>query len=55
MKNMLIEEIRKNRMEHTKECGSDLGSICRDLETLQDKSDHKVVRLQPRKISKKAT
>jgi hypothetical protein len=50
MKDPIIEEIRKHRMEHTRKHASDLSAILTDLRKVQEKSGHKIVRLPPRKI-----
>jgi hypothetical protein len=49
MKDPIVEEVRKYRMEHTRKFRGDLAAICADLRSIQSESGHKVVRLQPRK------
>lgn len=49
MKDLIVEEVRKHRMEHTKKFRGDLDAICADLRSIQVASGHKVVRLAPRK------
>jgi hypothetical protein len=49
MKDPIVEEVRKLRMEHTRKFRGDLAAICADLISLQNSSGHKVVRLDPRK------
>jgi hypothetical protein len=49
MKDPIVEEVRKHRMEHTQKFQADLGAICTDLRSIQTASGHKVVRLAPRK------
>lgn len=49
MKDPIVEEVRKHRMEHTLKFGGDLSAICADLRSIQTASGHKVVRLAPRK------
>ncbi|OHB77126.1 MAG: hypothetical protein A2Z34_06310 [Planctomycetes bacterium RBG_16_59_8] len=49
MKDPIVEEVRKHRMEHTKKFGGDLAAICADLRSIQTSSGHKVVRLAPKK------
>jgi len=49
MKDLIVEEVRKHRMEHTLEFRGDLEAICADLRSIQVTSGHKVVRLAPRK------
>ncbi len=50
MRDPIVEEVRKWRMEHTKKFGGDLSAICADLRAVQEASGHKVVRLAPRKL-----
>jgi hypothetical protein len=50
MKDPIVEEVRKYRMEHTRKFHRDLSAICADLRNIQTVSGHKVVRLPPRKI-----
>jgi len=50
MRDPIVEEVRKWRMEHTKKFGGDLSAICADLRSIQEASGHKVVRLAPRKL-----
>ena len=50
MKDPIVEEVRKHRMEHTRKYKGDLSSICADLRNIQIASGHKVVRLSPNKI-----
>ena len=45
MKDPIVEEVRKHRMEHTQEFNGDLAAICADLRKTQSTSGHKVVRL----------
>ena len=49
MKDPIVEEIRRYRMEHTKKFDGDLAAICEDLRTIQRSSGHKVVRLPSQK------
>ncbi len=49
MKDPIVEEVRKHRMEHTRRFRGDLAAICADLRSVQMASGHKVVRLAPRK------
>ena len=49
MKDLIVEEVRKHRMEHTQKFRADLDAICTDLRSLQVASGHKIVRLAPRK------
>ncbi len=50
MKDPIVEEVRKQRMEHTLKFKGDLSAICADLRNVQIASGHKVVRLAPRKL-----
>lgn len=49
MKDLIVEEVRKYRMEHTRRFRGNLSAICADLRSIQTASGHKVVRLAPRK------
>jgi hypothetical protein len=49
MKDPIVEEVRKHRMEHTRRFRGDLTAICNDLLSIQVASGHKVVRLAPKK------
>ena len=49
MKDPIVEEVRKHRMEHTRTFRGDLDAICADLRSVQVASGHKVVRLAPKK------
>ena len=49
MKDPIVNEVRRNRMKHTKKFGGDLSAICADLRLVEVASGHKVVRLAPRK------
>ena len=50
MKDPVVEEVRKHRMEHTRKFRGDISAICADLRSIQSASGHKVVRLAPRKL-----
>jgi hypothetical protein len=52
MKDLIVEEVRKHRMEHTQKHGGDLTAICANLHEIQKVSGHKVVRLAPNKIER---
>ena len=47
MKDPIVEEVRKHRMEHTDKFQGDLSAICEDLRAIQIASGHKIVRLSP--------
>ncbi|MFH1436012.1 MAG: hypothetical protein ABIJ56_09880 [Pseudomonadota bacterium] len=49
MKDPIVEEVRKHRMEHTRKFKGDLLAICADLRSIQISSGHKIVRFAPRK------
>ena len=50
MRDPIVEEVRKYRMEHTHRFQGDLSAICADLRSIQVASGHKVIRLAPRKL-----
>lgn len=50
MKDPIVEEVRRHRMEHTRRFHGDLSAICADLRSIQSASGHKVVRLSPKKL-----
>jgi len=49
MKDPIIEEVRRHRMEHTAKFRGDLAAICTDLQSVQRSSGYEVVRLAPKK------
>ncbi|HUT55747.1 MAG TPA: hypothetical protein VM658_20320 [bacterium] len=49
MKDPIVAEVRKHRMDHTLKFKGDLAAICADLRAVQEASGHNVVRLRPRK------
>jgi len=49
MKDPIVEEVRKHRMEHTRRFRGDLAAICDDLRSIQVASGHNIVRLVPKK------
>ena len=49
MRDPIIEEVRKHRMEHTRKFRGNLSAICADLRSIQIASGHKVVHLAPKK------
>lgn len=53
MKDPIVEEVRRYRMEHTRKFNANLAAICEDLRSLERKSGHKVVRLAPRRLKPK--
>ena len=50
MKNPIVEEVRKHRMEHTRKFKGDLTAICADLRKIQKAAGLKVVSLPPKKL-----
>ena len=50
MKDPYVAEVRKHRMEHTKQFNSDLHLICEDLRKFESSLGERVVTLDPRKI-----
>jgi hypothetical protein len=50
MRDPIVEEVRKYRMEHTRKFRGDLAAICADLRSIQNTSGHEVVRLPPRRL-----
>jgi len=55
MKDPIVEEVRKYRMEHTRKFNFDLAAICADLKRIERESGHRVVRLAPRKLKPAAS
>ncbi len=50
MKDPFVEEVRKYRMEHTRQFNSDLHLICEDLRKFESTLGERVVRLEPKSI-----
>jgi len=50
MRDPIVAEVRRHRMEHTNQCGGDLAAICADLRTVQKASGHTIVRLEPKRL-----
>ena len=50
MKDPFVDEVRKSRMEHTKQFNSDLHMICEDLRRFESSLGDRVVTLEPRKL-----
>ncbi len=50
MKDPYVDEVRKHRMEHTRQFNSDLHLICEDLRKFESAFGERVVRLEPRRI-----
>jgi hypothetical protein len=51
MKDPIVEEVRKYRMEHTRRFGGDLHLICEDLRKKEKALGDRLVYLEPRKLS----
>ena len=49
MKDPFVEEVRKHRMEHTRQFDSDLHRICEDLREFEASLGERVVTLEPKK------
>ena len=54
MKDPIVAEVRKHRMDHTRKFKGNLAAICEDLRAVQKASGHKIVRLRPRTKRKRA-
>jgi len=52
MKDPYVDEVRKYRMEHTRQFNSDLHLICEDLRKFESGFAERVVRLEPRRIQR---
>lgn len=50
MNDPIVQEVRANRMEHTRRFKGDLTAICADLRKVQAASGHTVIRLTPRHL-----
>ena len=50
MKDPIVDEVRKYRMEHTQQCGGDLHKICEGLRGFEATLGGRVVTLPPQKI-----
>jgi hypothetical protein len=50
MKDPIVAEVRKYRMEHTKRFNSDLALICEDLRKLEAGLGDRLVSPQPRRL-----
>ncbi|MGA2797009.1 MAG: hypothetical protein ABSE63_05500 [Thermoguttaceae bacterium] len=53
MKDPIVEEVRRYRMEHTRKFGGDMNRIYEDLLRIQQESGCKVVRLPPKVLMPK--
>jgi hypothetical protein len=50
MKDPIVEEVRQQRLEHTRKFGGDLNRICEDLQRMQQMAGYQVVRRPPKLI-----
>jgi hypothetical protein len=50
VKDPIVDEVRKYRIEHTRQFNSDLHQICEDLRKFEATLGDRVVRLEPRRI-----
>jgi hypothetical protein len=55
VKDPIVEEVRKHRMEHTRKFKGDLAAICADLRKIEKSSGHEVVRLSPKRLKEMKT
>ncbi len=53
MKDPVVDEVRKYRIEHTRQFHSDLHQICEDLREFEATLGDRVVRLEPKRIQPK--
>jgi hypothetical protein len=53
MKDPIVAEVRRYRMEHTQKFGGDLNKIYEDLLRIQKESGRKLVQLPPRMLASK--
>ena len=51
-KDLIVEEIRKNRDEYAKQFNYDLHAICQDIRKKQGQAGRRVVSLSPRPIKR---
>jgi hypothetical protein len=52
MKDPYVAEVRKYRMQHTKQFGSNLHRICEDLRSFENSLGDRVVTLASRKLQR---
>ena len=50
MKDPIVDEVRKHRIEHTRQFNFNLHQICEDLRKFESTLGDRVVRLEPRRI-----
>jgi hypothetical protein len=54
MKDPIVAEVRKHRMEHTRQFHGDLALICEDLRKLESGLGDRLVSPQPKRLPPKA-
>jgi hypothetical protein len=47
MKDPIVEEVRKHRIQHTRKFKGNLAAICANLREVEEESGHEIVRLRP--------
>lgn len=55
MKDPIVEEVRKYRMQHTRKFNGDLTAICANLRGIQGSLGYEIVRLAPKKYFRTTT
>ena len=50
MKDPIVAEVRRNRMEHTKRFDADLARICEDLRKLEAGVSGRLIKPEPRRL-----
>jgi len=50
MRDPIVEEVRKYRMEHSQKFGGNLAAIRADLRSVQEASGHEVARLPAKRV-----
>jgi hypothetical protein len=53
MKDPIVAEVRRHRLEHTKRFNSDLRSICEDLRRFEATLGDRVVKSRPNRLTEK--
>ncbi len=55
MRDPIVEEVRRYRMEHTERFGGNLAAICADPRSVQEASGHEAVRLPVKRVEPNET
>ena len=55
MKDAIVEEVRKARLEHAKEFNHDLSAICKDLKRIERECGHRIVSFPPKVAPKNSS